>query len=322
MAKRKADGGEKPPPDIKMDIEDEDGSGSGSDDVHHVFPQLLLPKLIYFQDSSTLNVEFDYFDPSPSVDFHGLKTLLRQLFDADNTLIDLSELADMILAQPTVGSTIKCDGQETDPYAFLTVLNLHTHSEKPAIQKLVTYLLERGAASTALRNHLARLIDPASKAQVGLVLGERFVNLPHQLIPPMYSMLLEEIQWAVADKESYNFTHYLILSKTYTEMASRLNAEADDDRPPVKKAKAKFNAAKGAEGKETLYFHPEDEVWERFALASAGFGYVRGEEGQSDSKRAFQELGVRPQGHLILLERGKFQQAVKEVKEFLAEAVA
>jgi len=290
--------------------------------MYHTSHTSPYKQLNYAQDSSTLNVEFDYFDPSPSVDYHGLKTLLRQLFDADNTLIDLSELADMILAQPTVGSTIKCDGQETDPYAFLTVLNLHARSEKPAMQKLVKYLLERSALTPELRDQLARLLDPASKAQVGLVLGERFVNLPHQLIPPMYSMLLEEIQWAVADREPYNFTHYLILSKTYTEMASKLDAEADDDeRPPAKKAKAKVRAAQRAEpGNETLYFHPEDEVWERFALCSAGFGYVRAEEGGSDSKRAFQELGVRPQGHLMLLERGKFQQAVKEVKEFLAEA--
>ena len=74
-----------------------------------------------------LNVEFEWFDPQPDVDFHGLKTLLRQLFDADNQLFDLSALTDLILEQPLLGSTVKVDGNETDPYAFLTVLNLHEH---------------------------------------------------------------------------------------------------------------------------------------------------------------------------------------------------
>ncbi len=74
-----------------------------------------------------LNVEFEWFDPQPEVDFHGLKTLLRQLFDADNQLFDLSALTDLILEQPLLGSTVKVDGNETDPYAFLTVLNLHEH---------------------------------------------------------------------------------------------------------------------------------------------------------------------------------------------------
>ncbi len=74
-----------------------------------------------------LDVEFEWFDPQPDVDFHGLKTLLRQLFDADNQLFDLSALTDLILEQPLLGSTVKVDGNETDPYAFLTVLNLHEH---------------------------------------------------------------------------------------------------------------------------------------------------------------------------------------------------
>ena len=74
-----------------------------------------------------LDVEFEWFDPQPSVDFHGLKTLLRQLLDIDAQLFDLSALADLILSQPLLGSTVKVDGNESDPYAFLTVLNLHIH---------------------------------------------------------------------------------------------------------------------------------------------------------------------------------------------------
>jgi protein BCP1 len=74
-----------------------------------------------------VNVDFEWFDPQPAVDFHGLKTLLRQLLDVDSQLFDLSELTDLILSQPTLGSTVKVDGNETDPYAFLTVLNLKTH---------------------------------------------------------------------------------------------------------------------------------------------------------------------------------------------------
>jgi protein BCP1 len=79
-----------------------------------------------------VNVDFEWFDPNPEVDFHGLKTLLRQLLDVDNQLFDLSELADLILSQPLLGSTVKVDGNETDPYAFLTVLNLETHKVSPS----------------------------------------------------------------------------------------------------------------------------------------------------------------------------------------------
>jgi protein BCP1 len=74
-----------------------------------------------------LDVEFEWFDPQPAVDFHGLKTLMRTLFDVDWELFNLSELSDLILSQPLLGSTVKVDGNESDPYAFLTVLNMHTH---------------------------------------------------------------------------------------------------------------------------------------------------------------------------------------------------
>ncbi len=75
-----------------------------------------------------LDVEFEWFDPQPEHDFQGIKTLLRQLFDADAQAIDLSALTELILAQPLLGSTVKVEGNETDPYAFLTVLNLKKHS--------------------------------------------------------------------------------------------------------------------------------------------------------------------------------------------------
>lgn len=74
-----------------------------------------------------VDVEFEWFDPQPAYDFHGLKTLLRQLFDSDADSFDLSSLSDLILAQPLLGSTVKVEGNETDPYAFLTVLSLKEH---------------------------------------------------------------------------------------------------------------------------------------------------------------------------------------------------
>ena len=83
------------------------------------------------KDTDLLDVEFEWFDPQPDYDFHGLKTLLRQLLDVDAQLFDLSSLTDLILSQPLLGSTVKVEGNESDPYAFLTVLNLHEHKVAP-----------------------------------------------------------------------------------------------------------------------------------------------------------------------------------------------
>lgn len=81
-----------------------------------------------------LDVDFEWFDPQPEFDFHGIKTLLQQLFDTDAQLFELSALTDLILSQPTLGSTVKVDGNETDAYAFLSVLNLQEHKVRLEIQ--------------------------------------------------------------------------------------------------------------------------------------------------------------------------------------------
>jgi protein BCP1 len=258
------------------------------------------------EQDEILNVDLEFFDPSPEVDFHGIKTLLRQLFDVDNQLFDLSELTDMILAQPLLGSTVKCEGAESDPYAFLTVLNMHEHREKPVIQQLAKYITSKSGS----RKDFSSVLDPSSNNQIGLILTERFINMPAQIVPPMYNMLLEEIQWANDEKEPYTFTHYLIISKTFTEVASQVDGE--DARPQKKSKKAANGTA------ETFYFHPEDEVLEKHALATGGFDYEKqGDEGASDAKRAFQEAGIKSQGRLVLIEASKLPQAVQGVGEYL-----
>jgi len=125
----------------------------------------------------------------------------------------------------------------------------------------------------------------------------------------MYKMLLEEIDIAVKDKDPYTFTHYLILTKTYVEVASRLDGE---DSRPQKKTKKQA-------GPETFYFHAEDEVFSKFALATAAFEYTKaGDPGASDARRAFQDAGIKPQGQLILIEGARFEEAVKAVETYVS----
>jgi len=257
-----------------------------------------------------VNVDFEWFDPQPEHDFHGLKTLLRQLLDVDAQLFDLSALADLILSQPLLGSTVKVEGNETDPYAFLTILNLHEHREKPVIKDLTRYLIQKSSTIPTLSNSLQTILSPGSGSEVGLILTERVINIPSEVVPPMYTMLLEEISWALEEKEPYKFSHYLILSRTYNEVVSTLDQE--DNRPQKKKKTINVE-------KELFYFHPEDEVLQRHALGFGGFEYSKDEgEGKADSKRAFQEEGIRPQGHVILIEGANFERAVKDVGEFLS----
>ncbi|KAI9886120.1 MAG: U2 snRNP complex subunit [Watsoniomyces obsoletus] len=295
MAKRKessANGKEKPAKESRKSSEDADSS---SDD-----------------DMSNVDVDFELFDPQPAHDFHGLKTLLRQLFDVDGDLFDLSALTDLILAQPLLGSTVKVEGNESDPYAFLTVLNLQTHRDVPVIQDIRKYLHGKASESPS-RSRLRQLLSPESSAQVGLILTERLINIPAEVVPPMYGMLLEEITWALEEKEPYEFTDYIIISKTYKEVESSADREADRPRKKSRGSKsANINA-------ETFYFHVEDEVLQQHATEFGSYAYSRKDaENTPDSRRAFQELGIRPQGHIMLIPASKLEGAVQAITRFLS----
>lgn len=61
------------------------------------------------------------------MDYLAIKRLANQLLQGDAERLEVHDLADLVLSQPQVGTTIKCDGKESDPYAILTVLNLQRH---------------------------------------------------------------------------------------------------------------------------------------------------------------------------------------------------
>lgn len=276
--------------DPTVDKMDEDSDSSDSD-----------------EDMDIINVDFELFNYDKDIDFHGVKTLLRQLFDADAQLFDLSGLSDMIIEQNTIGSTCKVDDKANDAYAFLTVLNAWEHRDKKPVAQLIEYLSDKASKEPTLSAALPELFS-SGKAQVGIVLSERLINMPAEVIPPMWNMMIEEIQDAVDDKEPYEFTHYLVVSRAYVEVESSLDQEEQ-----------KRKRARDEKGLQ--YFHPEDEEMRKHALGAATYAYTK--EGDSaDSKRAFQELGVKSQGCMMLIEAGKFKMAVKAIGDYIGAAAA
>lgn len=261
-----------------------------------------------------VNVDFEWFNFDAQIDFHGTKTLLRQLLDVDAPLFDVSALADLILSQPTIGSTVKVEGKETDAYALITALGVKTHAEHEGLKGLVGYLSEKAGGETA---EVLR-----SGKDVGLVVSERLINMPSEVAPPLYGMLLEELDDAVEDKEPYAFTHYVILSRVYREVAPDPEVQAPQQPNRKKVKEASGPAAAGGEGGpgEVFYFHAEDEVLRRYASASAAFTYEKEAEAVADSKRAFSEMGIRTEGFVMVLEAAKLKEAVAAMKGFVTGA--
>jgi protein BCP1 len=61
--------------------------------------------------------------------------LLTQLFSADAELLNLGDFADIMIEENQVGTTVKVDEQNSDPYAILSVINLNEQKVRKEAEK-------------------------------------------------------------------------------------------------------------------------------------------------------------------------------------------
>ena len=90
-------------------------------------------------DEEEIMVDFEFQDPKET-DFHGLKALLKNYLDGAE--FSSSELCDFIIKQNTVGTVIKAQGagDENDPIAVMSVVNLTTNKDAPYVKELAAWL--------------------------------------------------------------------------------------------------------------------------------------------------------------------------------------
>jgi protein BCP1 len=98
--------------------------------------------------------------------------------------------------------------------------------------------------------------------------------------------------------DSYAFLAALNLYEHHEKVQSNLEIETER-----KQRKSKEEAS-------LFYFHPEDEVFQKHALAYGSYLYTKEDEAVANSKRAFQEMSVKTQGFIVLVNASKFRGAV------------
>ncbi|KAJ8509551.1 hypothetical protein ONZ45_g8287 [Pleurotus djamor] len=268
------------------------------------------------EDVNLVDVDFEFFDPNPNVDYVAIKRLLTQLFQADAEALHLHELTELILSQPTVGTTIKTDGIESDPYALLTVLNMHVHRDHPSIRALAEYILNKVSPDAAFQRTLSALLSPnETNRHVGLMICERLINMPVQTVPPMYKMLGNEVRWAVEDNEPYVFSHLLFISRTYClsqeeEAALSANPPSSSSKKSKKlKSQQPRSAQRPADG---IYaFHPEDELIMQYATHTLNYGFNRA----SQEPRNAESFGLDTRGRVMLVPAERLEELVKRMEE-------
>ncbi|KAG4999737.1 hypothetical protein JHK87_020809 [Glycine soja] len=204
-----------------------------------------------------VQADFSFFDPKPN-DFHGAKTLL-QTYLGDQEW-DLSAFVDLILAQTTVGSVVKIEDDEDEGlFALVTALNLYRYREHKCIATVKDFLLHKVRQEKSVHDQLKLLLGEQAH-DVGLLVSQRMVNLPPQLLPPLYDALFDEVSWATEDEpteelqNSFKFKHYIILTKIYV----------------LKNVEQKRKQSNGSD-EAIIYIKLEDEIFHKLSSWSFCF---------------------------------------------------
>ncbi|EMR11176.1 hypothetical protein PNEG_00770 [Pneumocystis murina B123] len=250
-------------------------------------------------NDSVLDVDFEFFNPRLS-DVYTLRNLLRQLIGPDSDCLNIFELSELVASQTLVGSTVKMDGIEGDPLAFLSVVNLNHYYEKDCIKKMRLYIMSKISLNKEFYDFFCVSFEELG-TNMGLILSERLINMPTQIVPPMYEMLFEEIEWALEDKEPYDFSYYIILSRSYQRMV---------DQDDLKKRQTR-DQKKG----KMFYFHQEDELFKEKSLYSVRYKYSQCRN--SDIVSHNRDIDIQHYGEIMMISRDKLKEAINELKSII-----
>ncbi|XP_072523355.1 protein BCCIP homolog [Salminus brasiliensis] len=239
-------------------------------------------------------------------DFGGIKKLMQQLFLKAH--VNTSALTDLIIQQNHIGSVIRQsevpdDSDDEDPdevFGFISIVNLTERKGLECVEQVKELVLGQceKQCSASVLEQFEKVLHDSSQA-VGLLLSERFINVPPQIALPLYKQLLEEMAEAQrTNKPSGKCQYCLLISKTCQE--------------------AKKSApSRGPPKEELLFVNAEEEFF--YEQAVARFNYSVQEEADSciAGRWSFDDVPMKPFRTVSLIPMDRMPVIIDKLKEYL-----
>ncbi|KAI6066595.1 BRCA2 and CDKN1A-interacting protein [Aix galericulata] len=292
------------PPAPEPGFESESGSetessgGSGSEDE---------------RVEEEVNIEFEAHSISDN-DYSGIKKLLQQLFL--KAPVNTAELTDILIQQNHIGSIIKQaevqedssddDDDDDEVFGFISFLNLTERKGTQCAEQIKELILSR--CEKNCEQHVVEQLDKLLKDDtkpVGLLLSERFINVPPQIALPMYQQLQKELMEAQRTNKPCGKCHYyLLISKTFTE-ATKSNS---------KKREGKKNQQK----EELMFANAEEEFFYEKALLK--FNYSVQEESDTclGGRWSFDDVPMKPLRTVMVVPADGINAIMDKLKDYLS----
>ncbi|XP_062957971.1 BRCA2 and CDKN1A-interacting protein [Cynocephalus volans] len=310
-SKRRAVGGGDPrPPGVPAqrdeeeeddEVEDEDEDDEDSDEEEEEDAEIV---------GEEVNIEFEAYSISDN-DYDGIKKLLQQLFL--KAPVNTAELTDLLIQQNHIGSVIKQtdvsedsdDGVDEDEiFGFISLLNLTERKGTQCteqIKELILSFCEKNCEKSMVEQ-LDKLLNDPSKP-VGLLLSERFINVPPQIALPMHQQLQQELAEAHrTNKPCGKCCFYLLISKTFEEAGKN-------------RSKKKWSNQKKD---ELMFANAEEEFFYEKAILK--FSYSVQEESDTclGGRWSFDDVPMKPLRTVMLIPGDKMNEIMDKLKEHLS----
>ncbi|XP_068111830.1 BRCA2 and CDKN1A-interacting protein [Hyperolius riggenbachi] len=305
-AKRRAlaeQGGQRP--------EDEDDSDSGEDSEEEDIEDDESEQDEAVNEEVT--VDFEAHTMSDG-DHDGIKKLLKQLFLKAH--VNITEMADLIIQQNHIGSVIKQaegaedsddDGDNEDHiFGFISLLNLTERQDTPCVEEVRELVLSRCETSCdqSTVEQLDKILRDNSKP-VGLLISERFINVPAQIALPMHQQLQKELADAQrTNKPCGRCFYYLIICKTFLEPGEKPRGGGGRGGAPAKA--------------QMMFANAEDEFFYENAILKFSYSVQEESDSQLAGRWSFDDVPVKPLRTVMLVPTDRMDGIIEEFKKHLS----
>uniref|UniRef100_A0A1A8HDL5 Protein BCCIP homolog n=1 Tax=Nothobranchius korthausae TaxID=1143690 RepID=A0A1A8HDL5_9TELE len=241
-------------------------------------------------------------------DSSGIKKLLQQLFLKAH--VDTAEMTDIIIQQNHVGSVIKQaevpedsddDDDPDEVFGFITMLNLTERKGVQCVEDIKELILDQCEknAPHSVTEQLEQILNDTSKP-VGLLLSERFINVPPQIALPLHTQLQKEMAEAQRTNKPSEKCHYcLMVSKTCKEAAKNIPARG------------------GAPKEEYMFVNAEEEFFYEQAIIKFHYSVQDDADSCLSGRWSFDDVPMKPFRTVMLVPADRIPAVMDKLKEYL-----
>ncbi|KAJ4455729.1 putative protein BCP1 [Paratrimastix pyriformis] len=209
-------------------------------------------------------VDFDFFPPAPQ-DAHDIRTLLARYLD--NNVFHAMEFADLLIDQARGGQglgTVVSANEGNVVLGVVSAIDMLAHPDLESIREIREVILQHASAAGGEQSpeRVFREALEGAPKRTGLLLAERMVNVPAQLMAPMYDSLLRELtrlRAAAPGDPAYmapprlRCDQWIVLSRFCD-----LGAHGGRRKKTGRRGGEEEGYTMGA---ERFFLHPEDEIF-------------------------------------------------------------